>query len=73
MQGPSGQTWKAVCLLNAQGRKLLLWILLDNQSATDSFGNKSLPLNIREVNDSVTVIANGGELTTNMKGCLAGC
>ena len=36
------------------------------------FDNKGLPSNIREVDDSVTVIANGGDLTTNMKGHLAG-
>ena len=73
MQGPMAQTWKVTCLLNAQGRKLLSWISLDNQSATNSFGDKGLLSNIREVNDSVTVIANGGELTTNVKGHLAGC
>ena len=52
---------------------MLLWILLDNQSATNPFGNKGLPSNIQEVNDSMTAITNGGELTTNVKGCLAGC
>ena len=72
MKGPSGQTWKVACLLNAQGRKLLLRILLDNQSTTDSFGDKGLLSNIQEVNDSMTAIANGGELTTNVKGHLAG-
>ena len=30
-------------------------------------------MNIRKVNDSMTVMANGGELTTNVKGHLAGC
>ena len=62
-----------MCLLNTQGRKLLLWISLDNQPTTNSFGNKGLLSNIQEVNNSMTVIANGGELTKNVKGCLAGC
>ena len=46
---------------------MLLWISLDNQSTTNSFGNKGLLSNIQEVDDSMTVITNGGELTTNMK------
>ena len=73
MQGPLERTWKVACPLKAQGRKLLSWILLDKQFAANSLGNKGPLSNIRNVNDSMAVMTNGGELTTNGKGCLAGC
>ena len=72
LKNPSGRKWKAVCLVNAQDKKLLLWILLDNQSTADLFGYKCLLKNIREVDDSMTMTTNGGELTTNVKGHLPG-
>ena len=71
--GPSKGKWKTACLINAQGKKLLLWIPLDNQSTVNLFGNKGLLSIIRKVDDSMTVMTNGGELTTNMKRHLASC
>jgi len=53
-------------------QKTLLSVPLDNQSATNLFGNQSLLTIIRKVSDGMTVTTNGGELTTNVKGCLSG-
>ena len=50
--------------------KLRDWILLDNQSTTDVFCNNNLLNNIRSTNESLKMITNGGEFTTQNKGTL---
>jgi hypothetical protein len=45
-------------------------LLLDNQSTTDLWCNKEHLHNIRKVNGTCTVVTNGGQLTTNLKGYL---
>ena len=46
------------------------WILLDNQSTIDLFGNKDLLTDIREVDDYVTVHCNAGKINVYMMGNL---
>ena len=55
------------CNVTTRRLNLRNMILLDNQSTVDLFCNKRLVLNIRKVQDSMTVKGNGGLLTTNMK------
>jgi hypothetical protein len=45
-------------------------LLLDNQSTTDLWCNKNKLQNIRKVSGKCTVVTNGGQLNTNMKGYL---
>jgi len=66
------QKWKAACLCPAQGKKMLSWMLLDNQSTTDSFGSPNSLTNIRNVNDGMTALTNGGVFTSDVKG-VNGC
>ena len=48
------------------------WILLDNQSTVDVFHNADLLINIREVDNHITVHCNAGKVQVNMMGELAG-
>jgi hypothetical protein len=51
----------------ADNTKLKDMLLLDNQSTIDLFCNKQLVTNIRKVCDTMTVMGNGGKLTTRKK------
>lgn len=48
------------------------WILLDNQSTVDVFHNSDLLVNIREVDNFITIHYNAGNVQVHMMGELAG-
>jgi hypothetical protein len=52
--------------------KLQDMLLLDNQPTVNLFCNKKLVKNIRQVHDVMTVMGNGGKLSTNKKANLNG-
>ena len=48
------------------------WLLLDSQSTTDIFGDKSKLQNIKSTGTRLFLKTNGGTLVTNKKGYLPG-
>jgi hypothetical protein len=48
------------------------WLLLDNQSTTDSISNPDLLTNIHQVNGSLTIHTQAGRAVTKLRGTLAG-
>jgi hypothetical protein len=48
------------------------WLLLDNQSTTDSISNPDLLTNIHQVNGSLTIHTQAGKAVTKLRGTLAG-
>jgi hypothetical protein len=48
------------------------WVLLDNQSTTDSFSNPDLLSDIHEVGGSLTIHTQAGKATTKLRGTVPG-
>ena len=48
------------------------WVLLDNQSTTDSFSNPKLLRDIHEVGGSLTIHTQVGKATTKLRGTVPG-